>query len=330
LTSIFYSALRWHALDGHVLPVELNSDPLLLPASYLYAFARILFPSGSLQYEPELMEWFGSSVLIAVLIAVCMVLMIFQKLGAYRSSLVPALLTILFLGLLPTANIFIQETPFDERHLLTSLFAATALIGWIVARLAERSSFSVAYVFVPLILMFTYFSIRRGEAFVSDQAFLNRWVESAPQQAKVVCFQALQALLNEDYQRALTFADKSIELRENNLALLYRARINIKLNNIEAARRDLIRSAELSPQNIDVRCEQALLADHANDRDRANSLFIEIGKEDPNIWCLGGKERLGAGNFWGQGLTFSKEQLQRLPLTSREQLRRYHEIIFNH
>ena len=137
-------------------------------------------------------------------------------------------------------------------------------------------------------------------------------------------------MLNEDYDTALKFADSSIRLRENNLALLYRARINLKLTNLEAARSDLIRSAEMGPGNSDVLCEQALLADQtSNDNNLANSLFLEIEKRDPNIWCLSGRVPQGVRAFWGEGESFSREQLLNLPLTSREQLRRYQEVRLN-
>jgi hypothetical protein len=324
LSGLLYAMLRLNALRDQISTPQFNSDLALFPASYLYALTSILFPSSLLQYEPDLMEWFSTGTLLAVLVVVCAVLIMLQKFGAYRSFLLPVVLSVFFLSLAPTANIFIQETPFDERHLLMALLATTALFGWLVIRVAEKFSISAALIILPLLLVLTTFTVRRGATFSSDEAFLQRWVESAPQQAKVVCFQALQALLNQDYQAALSFANRSITLRENNLALLYRARAYLQLGDLEAARRDLIRSIEMDPKNIDVLCEQALLAGHSGESAVAEKLFTEIEKRNSNIWCLGGRDRRESYAFWGAGLSLSQKQLLSLPLTSREQLRGFY------
>ena len=323
IVCLAYLGLRQLALAGSASGIVFSGDWRLLPLSYLYALSSILLPSLNLHYEPELAEWLYPERMLALVVALTLLIMTFKESKA-SARLQLLLLLLAAFSLLPTANIFEQETPMDERHLLAPAVLLTIAVGIAVEGLRLRFQVKAAWVLLPLLLLGAI-SFSRGAAFKSDDAFIDNWIRSAPERAKVINHLAARALVNGELDSALELADRSVALQPSYLGFLYRGRIKRARGDLAGARADLERSVEVEPREEKTTeqrplCDLALLEKLAGDLEGAKEYLAAAAKEEPPFWCA----EL-SGPIWQTDPQVRAQSLDRLPIMSREELRNFAE-----
>jgi len=157
-------------------------DPVAPLWSLLFGLQVALAPFATLHYEPELGVWL-SATRVALAVAVLAVM-----LAAARSTGAPSVRAVAFwagwfvLTQLPTANVFRQEAPFDERYAFLALLAFPAMAAASATafatsplRLRMVSAAGAALVFSLAVL-----TVRRAPTFRDDAAFATQWLRSNP------------------------------------------------------------------------------------------------------------------------------------------------------
>lgn len=189
--------LGWFALRAQVLshaePVRLAAlrVPARVPLSFLHTLHALLAPSPTLAYEPEYtLARAAPGALLAVALAVALGRVTRGPAAAFGAGWA-------LLAVLPTANLFTQETHFADRY---ALLAAPGLAAVVAAAVApawtdpthhpRRTAGAAAVVVLALI------AHARAGVFRDNETFLQHWaaVEPSP-------FRALAAL-GESARRA--------------------------------------------------------------------------------------------------------------------------------
>ncbi len=321
-----YLALRSFALSASASSPELTDSFLSIPLSYLYMLSSILTPTVSLQYEPEIPEWLTGSRMALALVAVLAIVNLLRLVQFARKPVIAGSIAVSLLSFTPTANIFLQETPFDERHLLTPLIAL--LIAIFLAIRSAQIQFSaylgrLSGVPVPIAaaLIFGAISFSRGAVFASDDLFFDNWLKSASDRSKVINHAAAKALAEGDVPRALELANRSIDLRGSTPGFLYRGRIKSVLGDLSGARADINSTLELDSEQSAAWCTLGIINLKSGDSVEAERDFAKALSVNSNSWCA--PTGTPAPPFWGAGLTGA--QLKMVPISSREEARFYQE-----
>lgn len=219
---IVFIGLRSLALASVTQRPHLQSDWMLVPLSYLYALRGVFTPDISLVYEPAFEDWFSLPRVVVAGTVACAVLAMVHR----RSERIALFVMMWFvMALAPSANVFVQESPFAERHLLFPMFGACLMLASLLSTVPRR------VVSVVLAIVFGVISIWRAHFHRDDLTFYGRWVETSPGSAIVWAnygFALMEADRNGEarqaYERALKISETQpralanlgyLDLREN-------------------------------------------------------------------------------------------------------------------
>ena len=182
-------------LRGQVLPPsDVDANPLVFIAQHLLAnplgpLQSLLFaaqswflPAGQLAYEPEFAIWFSPLRSLAALALLAVVFVGARRGAGLRQAL--HWLAFVPLALALTLNLFPQEARFAERFLMLSSLGFAALFAHAVqAAPAGRPAWAARGAAAAFVLLLAGTSMVRGQAFLDELAFAERWVESDPERA---------------------------------------------------------------------------------------------------------------------------------------------------
>ncbi len=176
-----YVALRSFALPE--LASEFTLDPATTLKSYLYLVQTALTPSLPLAYEPFFKDWFSwpRLGLTLALIVIAAVIWTTTKLTVRR----PIAFWVVWgaITFLPTANIFGQETIYDERYTVLPIVGIVAGIGLLIYYAGGRAD---AYrrlklgFCLALLAAFLAITMERGKAWSDDVTFFTQWQSASP------------------------------------------------------------------------------------------------------------------------------------------------------
>lgn len=179
---VVYWAARSTVTSATESQVVLAGNPLAPILSLLYALQVTLTPFVDLIYEPPEAIW-----LSAPRLAICAAAIV--SFAAVVARAEPSLRRrlLFFIGwfaiaLLPTANLFVQETRFDERYVFFATFGvigATATLAAVAWR-RERRRGGIMTLGITLALACAAISVHRSEAFRDDRAFASHWLHTNP------------------------------------------------------------------------------------------------------------------------------------------------------
>ncbi len=201
--------LGWFALRSVVfttpepLRVILFEEPAGPWLSALYTLQSLVLPTWRLFYEPPLDGWLSlprflaCALLVGVLGALCR--------RAWDSMRAPVIFWSgwFVLAVLPTANIFKQETRFAERYALLALPALAGVLGALASTVADpprRRRMALASV-AALTALAAVVTVHRGRYYATNHAFLQEWRATDP-----APYHAL-ASLGEEAHYALRWAE---------------------------------------------------------------------------------------------------------------------------
>lgn len=182
---IGYLALRAAIMPG--IPQAGEGPSLALDAtgpiySALYALSAVFAPSPHLAYEPPLAVWW-SAPRVGVAVALGLALAVAAALqGALARRRLVFWIGHAAASLVLTANVFPQETQYDERFVFLALLAPIAVAAGLAAPAwtSARGRVATAAVALALLALASYTTVRRGEAFRSAVDFGRAWVASNP------------------------------------------------------------------------------------------------------------------------------------------------------
>lgn len=175
--------LGWFALRSTMLTTAdplravLFDDPAGPWLSLLYTLQAIVTPTWHLLYEPPVEGWLSlprlvvCAVFVAVLGALCR-----RNWTDLRDPLIYWAGWFVF-TVLPTANLFKQETRFAERYVLLSLPALVGLLGALGSTTpgtARRPRLVLAAA-IALTAIAAVVSVHRGRYYATNHAFLEEW-----------------------------------------------------------------------------------------------------------------------------------------------------------
>jgi len=232
--------------------LALLSQPFGPLLSFGYALQVFFAPTRDLVYEPIAAVWI-SPVRLALALAAS------AAIGLGIAARDPAAqrrglfwLAWIALGLLPTANVFVQDARFDERYVFFSSLGLVALALTALEPLGRaRTGRAITAVGLAAgIATAATVSIERASAFADDAAFLARWIESDPERAQPHLSLGKLAYRAGDWAAAIAHFEaalaRSPELADahNGLGLAQEA-----LGRIDLAEQHFARAIELDPAN---------------------------------------------------------------------------------
>lgn len=182
-----YFGVRQLIFAGEPRPeLALLSQPYGPLLSLGYALQVFFAPTRDLVYEPIAAVWISPARLALALAASAAIALgiAARDPAAQRRGLF--WLAWIALGLLPTANVFVQDARFDERYVFFSSLGLIALALTALEPLARaRAGRAITAVGLAAgIAAAATVSIQRASAFADDAAFLARWIESDPERAQ--------------------------------------------------------------------------------------------------------------------------------------------------
>ena len=198
---------------GGGLELAFLDDPAGPLWSLVFALQSALLPARELVYEPVLEVWLSAwrALASAALVLAAFAALLFRGGEWRRRALFWA--AWIALGLLPTANLLVQEAHFDERYVCFALpgFAALAVSALAPLWQRARTRAALAGALALVVAAEAAVSVGRARFFASDDAFLAQWVATDPNRAQPRLSQAKLALRAGEAGRALAFAEQALE-----------------------------------------------------------------------------------------------------------------------
>lgn len=236
---------------GGPLAVALLDDPLGPALSLGYAVQTFFAPTRALVYEPVVGVWLSPWRLGFGLAAVIAAVAALVRRGPRERRVALFWLGWVGLGLLPTANVLVQEARFDERYVF---FASLGLAGLSATAVEPIWKGPVARAWVSaavvaLLAAATAIGVARAESFSSDAAFLEAWMRSDPARAQPHVSLGKLAARDGDWRgsvahlEAALARDPDLADAQNGLGLAYEA-----LGRPDDARRAFERAIALAPE----------------------------------------------------------------------------------
>lgn len=252
--ALFYLLVRSGYTTG--APINASFSGLrLIGLSYLFALTSALFPGLNLVYEPALTVWFSWPAALAVIAMVAIF--------AYGAMKAPAELKkqLLFwaawsvIGFLPTANIFAQETFFDERHVLVFLAGIAGITGSLIAHFRSGPHWQkFRTILLVALLVFGAISFNRAFFYQSHEVFVRNWLATSPDSPEAL---TLMAGILEDQgeaDEAIAYYSRALERNPQFVDCLNRrAILYIMHSKLELAATDLEQALKIRPHSHYVR-----------------------------------------------------------------------------
>ncbi len=181
LTSMWLTALIYLFLRNLILADSVAKNMIFQPTqpvtAYLYLLQSILIPEPELVYEPSESVWASTSTLLAVVMAS---MALYRGRHSLKQCQARYWLIWVFIMFLPTSNLLLQQTPYDERHNLIALPGFTGLLLAFSGNLFNRQrKFSLLIVFL-LALLLGSISHNRAQYFASEFNFATQWIKTDP------------------------------------------------------------------------------------------------------------------------------------------------------
>ncbi len=248
-----YFALRRLIFAGEVgLELALASQPSGPLLSLGYALQAVLAPTRDLVYEPAVEVWVSPWRLGVALVASAAIALALFARGASVRRRALYWLGWIVLGLLPTANLLVQDARFDERYVFFSSLGVIALALTAVEPVwrGRASRAVVAGALLALIAVATLISVGRAQFFASDATFLARWIESDPSRAQPHVSLGKLAARDRAWPAAIGhFNDALARTPENADALNGLGLAHEALGQADEAERSFRRALEIDPAN---------------------------------------------------------------------------------
>jgi Flp pilus assembly protein TadD len=222
--ALAYVAVRRAVLGSTAVEWAIAGDPIAPLRSLLFGAQVALAPFAALHYEPELGGWYSprrSAIAVAVLGAL---LAFARRTGAPSVRVAAFWLAWFVVTQLPTANVFRQEAPYDERYaFLASLaFPAVAAASATAFATSLRRRRAVIAAAAMAIASLAALTIRRAATFRDDASFAAQWLRTNPASSEAHHLLAVIAMqqgqLDEavsQYRDALAGASGSPDLHVN-------------------------------------------------------------------------------------------------------------------
>ncbi|RIL07532.1 MAG: hypothetical protein DCC71_02610 [Proteobacteria bacterium] len=248
--ALAYVAVRGSVLGGTAVEWAIDEAPLAPLGSLLFGAQVALAPFAQLHYEPDPSVW-ASPVRVAAAAAALAALAVFAVRSGAPSPRAALFWIVWFVATqLPTANVFRQEAPFDERYAFLALLAFPAVAAASASAAAtsparRRAALAVATALAVLLAATT---LGRMPSFRDDAAFAAQWLRTnprAPEAHHLLAVVAMQEGRLDDavthHRDALAGASGSPDLHVNLAVAL------AETGRSDEARRELERALALDP-----------------------------------------------------------------------------------
>ena len=182
-----YFALRAWIFGGQEkLAIALGDDPWGPVLSLAYALQSVFVPPRELIYEPVVGVWLSAWRIGAGLVATAAACGALAARGPSARRQALFWLGWIALGLLPTANLLVQEARFDERYVFFASLGPIALALGALEPLWQRRAGRVVLgtALVAVLAAEGAISFSRAQYFASDASFLAQWIRSDPGRAQ--------------------------------------------------------------------------------------------------------------------------------------------------
>jgi len=251
LLLLAYFALRaWIFAGEGKLELALQDDPWGPLLSLGYALQAVFAPTRELIYEPVVSVWLSPWRLPFALLATAAAAGALAARGAGMRRVALFWAGWIALGLLPTANVLVQEARFDERYVLFASLGVVALVLTALEPLwRRRATRAVAGVGLAASLVGVgAISHSRAQFFATDAAFLAQWIESDPGRAQPHVSLGKLAARDRDWPESIRHFEAALARAPaladayNGLGLAHEA-----LHQPEVAEREFKRAIELAP-----------------------------------------------------------------------------------
>jgi Flp pilus assembly protein TadD len=233
------------------LELAFHTDPAGPLLSLLFAVQTAFLPARELVYEPVVGVWVSPARALLALAALGVALAALAQRSTEwrRRALFWSGWTLL--GLLPTANLLVQEARFDERYVYFPSLGLAALVVSALAPLwsSPRARLARAAALGLVVAAVAAVSFERARFFADDESFLQQWIATDPDRAQPRLSLAKLALRRNEAGRALAFASQAVERAprladaENTRGLAFDA-----LGLSEQAEASYRRAIELAPE----------------------------------------------------------------------------------
>lgn len=246
-----YFALRRVVFAGQgSFALALVDDPWGPLLSAAYALHAVFAPTRELVYEPVVSVWLSAWRLAFGAIATATLVAVLVLRGPSSRRIALFWLGWIAFGLLPTANLLVQEARFDERYVFFALLGFVALLASAVeplwSRRATRTALAAAG--VALLAGATALSVGRAPSFASDAVFLAQWMRTDPSRAQPHLSLGKLAARERDWPASIAHLEAALAREpglaeiHNALGLAYEA-----LGRTDEAERAYRRALELAP-----------------------------------------------------------------------------------
>jgi len=281
--------------------------PALVALTPIYAMQMMITPFVALVYEPVAVESWLSPVRVLVGLSVLSSIIASGRRGwAGVRRPVFFWVSAFFLSLLPTANIFEQDTPYDERYVYLGLLSFVSIAALVLARPWSRSAsrWQLRIAALLVITCCAAITLHRGVYFRDDEAFHRQWARTSPgyflphhnlaaalyargktRQAERQYLRSIELnprwpdsylnlaiiyLAGGRYDRALGFARRYADLKPDSAKAQYS--LALVLQNLERndeAMAHYLRTLELDPMNAEAHNNLGVLYDELGQTDQA-------------------------------------------------------------
>jgi tetratricopeptide (TPR) repeat protein len=176
LTAIIYLFLRHHILQNSEAG-NLIFQPSKPFMAFLYLLQTVILPEPELVYEPAELVWVSLSTVFALLI---FIFALFRCRNSIGTPAAKTWATWIFIMFLPTSNLLLQQTAYDERHILIALPGFAGLFLAVSGNfLSSRPKVSLALI-LTMALMLGIISQNRAQYFGNEFTFASQWLKTNP------------------------------------------------------------------------------------------------------------------------------------------------------
>lgn len=291
-SAIFFLVLHQHFTTGSMSFAPVMKTVLAIIRSYLFAFQAILLPWWNLFYEPSFSTWFSWEATLGVLVILSVWAWFARSFPTLHRKQIAFWALWCLMGFLPTANLFSQETPFDERHVLIILSGMAGVLGVCVSRWRLSCHWrTIRVILLILIVVFAGISVNRGFFFQSNEIFVARWLQTNPNSAVACALMGEILEANQRPEEAMDFYNRSLKLIPNFPdALNRRAILRIEQGKLNEAHADLTNALLKRPSAPKIRFNLITL-----DLDLQNPIQAMQHLSDGFIW-----KNFAEAPFWNQ------------------------------
>jgi len=184
--ALAYVAIRRVVLGSTAVEWAIAADPIAPLRSLLFGLQVALAPFAALRYEPELGVWLSAGRVAFALAALAGLALLARASGAPPIRVAAFWLGWFVVTQLPTANVFRQEAPFDERYAFLALLAFPAVAAASATALATTPRRRLVAIGAGALLVATCaaLSLGRVATFRNDTAFATQWLATNPRAAE--------------------------------------------------------------------------------------------------------------------------------------------------